>query len=507
MASDTREVHLGSHSQIFYLSSDVMKEFEDVRMVSNSGQVFNFNRCVLAAQSRICYKVFRDVVYQIANSDETLTIVTNCTTEELMIMSDFFLRGKTPGRSNDPLVDPANNIDSETLSLFHTFGVDLTSGSKPSHLNSLSSDPKEESEDQKPLWIKSEEEGVDVSQVIGEYDTGLIDTILDYPEDETIFDGPKVKKGPKKANKANKRKRDQTENNDATAGGDQPKAKKEKKTKVKKEISQNSNVKETYFYFPQTGERDLSLPFQCHRCIRGFKDVFGYRQHFHRHDLETPDYSKAFVCIRCDYFTGSSQVMLADHGKKECAVERHDDENSKFSYYCYKCDPVQKFKTVYMLTQHVAEKHENAKVRICPICGTSLTKTSYSSHMKTMHGDQNIKCSECPATFKHQHIYTKHFRNKHTIMTCEECGKQFHLTAYRYHVKKYHTPAAEMKYCCKFCNKGFVCKSKYLDHLNIHTGEKPHTCKFCPRKFSDACNKIKHMREAHTEQFMASKKK
>jgi len=507
-SSQQQQVCLGSRSNIYYLEAEILREFEDVKMVSNSGQVFKFNRCVLAAQSPICYRVFQDVCRCCSaptNIEETLTIVTDFTTEEVQALSDFFLHGKVP--LDSPSAEStfqAFGIDLEKLKS-NIVGSDQKSAAYENFCHNRKSDLRndlrkqannvqQEDDPWGPVWIKSED----------------IDTVIDYGDGDVPMDEYLDEKGTLLNNRSDlARLKKQPSSKAKNVVKKEPKVtvkKSKKKSKVKKEIGQNANLKETYFYFPQTGERDLSLPFQCHRCIRGFKDVFSYRQHFHRHDLETPDYAKAFVCIRCDYFTGSSNTMLVEHGKKSCAVERHDDENSRFSYYCLRCEPMRKYNTSFQLSQHIVEMHEVSR-RVCPICGASLTESSYNGHMKTMHGDQNIKCSECPATFKHQHIYTKHFRNKHTIMTCEECGKQFHLTAYRYHVQKYHTPLSKMKFQCKFCNKGFICKQKYFNHLNIHTGEKPHVCKFCPKNFTDLSNCKKHMREAHNEQYLLSKTK
>ena len=37
------------------------------------------------------------------------------------------------------------------------------------------------------------------------------------------------------------------------------------------------------------------------------------------------------------------------------------------------------------------------------------------------------------------------------------------------------------------------------------SGEKPHSCRFCDRKFGDDANCLKHMRESHSEQWQAYK--
>ena len=41
-----------------------------------------------------------------------------------------------------------------------------------------------------------------------------------------------------------------------------------------------------YFYFPQSGQRDLSKKYQCGKCVRGFKSKSTYDQHILRHEAQ-----------------------------------------------------------------------------------------------------------------------------------------------------------------------------------------------------------------------------
>ena len=85
-----------------------------------------------------------------------------------------------------------------------------------------------------------------------------------------------------------------------------------------------------FFNFPDVNlPRDLTKEFQCERCSRGFTTLFSYRMHFHRHDMQTPDYDRAFICIRCMEFEAPSSEMITKHGKEDCPVKRHDDTGSK----------------------------------------------------------------------------------------------------------------------------------------------------------------------------------
>ena len=76
---------------------------------------------------------------------------------------------------------------------------------------------------------------------------------------------------------------------------------------------------------------------------------------------------------------------------------------------------------------------------------------------------------------------------------------------YKTHKLSNHGELKDMPYVCKICMKGFTVKPKYLAHMNIHTGEKPHSCRFCDRTFSDPSNCSKHMRESHPDLYKASK--
>ena len=58
----------------------------------------------------------------------------------------------------------------------------------------------------------------------------------------------------------------------------------------------------------------------------------------HRHDLGMDDYSRAWICVRCMSFEAGSVTEIKRH-EKSCQVKRHDDIESKFTYYCAICLP------------------------------------------------------------------------------------------------------------------------------------------------------------------------
>ena len=57
-----------------------------------------------------------------------------------------------------------------------------------------------------------------------------------------------------------------------------------------------------------------------------------------------------------------------------------------------------------------------------------------------------------------------------------------------------HLPDELKKYKCDICGKGFPTNQHFKDHKNIHTGEKPHRCKFCSSSFASASTRNMHQR-------------
>ena len=169
---------------------------------------------------------------------------------------------------------------------------------------------------------------------------------------------------------------------------------KEVKLEPIKEVSAEEN---DFFFFPTDEDkwpRDLGLMYQCERCLRGFETVQEYRLHFHRHDLATEDYSRAFLCTKCMGFEAGSMEAVKSH---DCGKKRLHDVDSKFTYFCPPCS--QQFRSAVELHKHFTDAHAEDSLRRyhCPACGYATTNPgTITQHTRRMGPHHDGSCAQCP---------------------------------------------------------------------------------------------------------------
>jgi len=59
------------------------------------------------------------------------------------------------------------------------------------------------------------------------------------------------------------------------------------------------------------------------------------------------------------------------------------------------------------------------------------------------------------------------------------------------------TDEKHLKHLCRICGKRFITPSKLSRHMLMHTGERPFTCEFCLRTFTQATNMKLHVQKVH----------
>ena len=142
--------------------------------------------------------------------------------------------------------------------------------------------------------------------------------------------------------------------------------------------------------------------------------------------------------------------------------------------------------------QIAEEKRKAVLAGVCPECG--LLENNLNAHIKNVHHGEKQVCSLCSHECGSLKMLYEHNRAVHEKVPCTECGKLFGLNKIKLHIKSAHTPDDQKKYRCDTCGKGFIDNWKLSDHMNVHTGEKPHKCKFCSASFASRGTHAMHER-------------
>ena len=145
--------------------------------------------------------------------------------------------------------------------------------------------------------------------------------------------------------------------------------------------------------------------------------------------------------------------------------------------------------------------HLETKPFTCNVCSRGFIRKADLDRHKIIHTDNYSphRCAQCGAVFASEANLSKHM-HKHDRLTlsCDKCGQQFARPA----TLEKHVLVCQTETSCEICGKVFKClsknvKSRYQEHMFIHTGEKPYKCQFCDRGFRDRSTRRKHER-THT---------
>ena len=151
------------------------------------------------------------------------------------------------------------------------------------------------------------------------------------------------------------------------------------------------------------------------------------------------------------------------------------------------------------------------------------------NHKRLHHGKETIPCphSGCSYVSKNKDQATLHEKN-HIMATCEICGyltrryslprhmrthgigKVHYCSCYSHIQQSIETPlrityrvafkcvfSLQHSFICDVCQKGFNNRQSFRDHQNIHTGDKPHKCTYCPAAFASIGTARGHIRAVH----------
>ena len=247
-----------------------------------------------------------------------------------------------------------------------------------------------------------------------------------------------------------------------------------------------------FYHFPQPGEKDLTKPFQCDKCVRKFEIEDDLLQHLRRHDNKDHPHL-VYFCLHCDNTGFENEERYLDHMKD--------------------CDPAWEFRTIKEGSSNNEDQHK------------------YYYHFPQTE-EENIsfpwKCKLCVRTFRHKKKFEQHLRrhvNSQTIdeaYSCTVCNKEVFQgwAAWKHHEKQcsgndeplpdhiwevydQHGLLLEQQQQvkavmarCHPCGKIFSSNNKLADHLK-RVGKWHSFCGSCDYRILDANEYQKHIATAH----------
>ena len=215
-----------------------------------------------------------------------------------------------------------------------------------------------------------------------------------------------------------------------------------------------------------------------------------------------------FGCILCE-FTVTNRGNLSTHIKsihqseiiasKDKKLETKDDCGNSSCKNLYGIKKGKRFWCIKCTETTVLQKpgkpkdqpRPNKPWKLCPECGISIQNLRI--HLNNIHFGEKQICPHCAKELPCLRALKDHVKKVHEKIPCAECGKMVGPTVMGRHMQS-HMPDELKKYKCVICGKGFPTNQHFKDHKNIHTGEKPHKCKFCSTSFASASTRNMHQR-------------
>jgi uncharacterized Zn-finger protein len=255
-------------------------------------------------------------------------------------------------------------------------------------------------------------------------------------------------------------------------------------------------------------DHDESSPFVCEKCYQKFSCESLFKIHHQRLTCRPRKktnlkkvFEKTLNCPHCEFMT-AHQFSLAQHVNLIHL-------NIRKTWKCSICEDT-KFTNRTSLNQHMFVVHNLSHIR-CPDCDQAFRDQSQlKSHKESLkcnarkateddfeETSAGVKCNLCNRFYRSKKEWITHYFNHHKFnKVCDICNLQLSTYAsLKNHKKTIHEKIK--RFSCSECPKSFSAKHTLKFHLNIHSGLKPYTCKFCSFKASDRSSISKHQKKLH----------
>ncbi|KAM4711618.1 uncharacterized protein FYW61_020779 isoform 2-T2 [Anableps anableps] len=162
---------------------------------------------------------------------------------------------------------------------------------------------------------------------------------------------------------------------------------------------------------------------------------------------------------------------------------------------------VSKEKQDLVQPKRVRRKYHNSKT--CPVCNKTFPRAAGMRRHLEIHKtkrDYNHKCGKCDKRFRDQYDLKRHTMRVHEKGEVSDDNKARRS-------KDSSTSETSTNKTCPHCGKYFAWQSDLKRHIETHSGERPHQCALCGKKFKNPYALKSHERSCKTRKEKMAKKK
>ncbi|KAI4455323.1 zinc finger protein [Holotrichia oblita] len=142
------------------------------------------------------------------------------------------------------------------------------------------------------------------------------------------------------------------------------------------------------------------------------------------------------------------------------------------------------------------EAENFSKTFKCDICNKILLNRFLLARHQLVHGGRHFICDICKKGFKTKYDLKRHEKT-HTTAKMYKCPTCFKLVR---DVKRHIESSHVYKHICDVCGAKFAYNSTLIDHIRIHTGDRPFRCEMCGRGFAQKSTLDIHIKSVHTKE-------
>ncbi|XP_076238962.1 uncharacterized protein LOC143182094 isoform X2 [Calliopsis andreniformis] len=224
--------------------------------------------------------------------------------------------------------------------------------------------------------------------------------------------------------------------------------------------------------------RNHTKPYRCTKCSNTYVSKEAYEEHVKSH--EKPSF------VECPFCRQRYRRMA---GLRQHQIRVHSTIEAKFECdYCGK-----RFRLKGDLMMHIERTHLYV-TKVCRFCGKNVKNIAGHEWQHKKAGKKLLyQCHLCPNKFRKQNGLENHLLMHKSGFKCDKCRAVFTCQAA---LTKHKNARHKADLVCTICEKEFLYRGNFYQHVISHAGVRPYKCDVCGEDFSHKITFIKH-RNSH----------